>query len=285
MPAVRLLLENGADVNLKGNGSHGMSALYKAACQNRMTVVELLLDNDADVNLVGGYYGSALQASSSQGYMSMVELLLRYGADVNLAGGKYGSALQAASYEGHIPTVQLLLRHGADVNLAGGYGSALQAASRFSHDSVVQLLLDNGADVKMGGGMYGSALIAASTSGGHLSTVQLLLKHGADVDFKLGEEYGSALHEASRFVGYEKRGGLTLRALQREVNFTLRKDSATDADLIVQVEHGTDVNMRMRGGEYGTALQAASQCGHRPTVQQLLDHGASTLKEGCMGLH
>ena len=248
--AVRLLLENGADVNLKGND--GSSALYNAAWRNQLTVVQLLLDNDADVNLVGGDYGSALQASSSRGYVSVVEVLLRHGADVNIAGGMYGSALQAASMSGS--------------------------------DSIVQVLLDHGADVNMCGGTYGSALIAASAFGGHLSAVQLLLKHGADVNFKPGgEKCGSALHEASRYAGYEKTSRLTLDvpALQREeVDFARRPASATDADLIVQVllEHGADVNMR--GGEYGTALQAASQCGHRPTVQRLLDHGAEVNIKG-----
>ncbi|KAJ7445595.1 ankyrin repeat-containing domain protein [Mycena latifolia] len=115
-------------------------------------VVRLLLENGADVNAMGGKYGSALQAASFEGYMEVVCLLLKNGADVNAGGGEYGSALQAASYGGCTEVVQLLLKNGANMHATvGKYGSALQAAHSKGHKKIVDLLLANGAvDTRVG---------------------------------------------------------------------------------------------------------------------------------------
>ena len=193
---VNLLLEKGANVNMKG-GVYG-SALQAASFIGHGQVVKLLLDHGADVNIQGGHYGSALQAASFIGHEQVVKLLLDHGANVNMKGGYYNSALQAASFIGHGQVVKLLLDYGADVNtIQGGlfYGSALQAASANGHEQVVKLLLDYGANVNMKGGVYDSALEAAST-GGHKQVVKLLLDHGANVNMK-GGYYNSALQAAS----------------------------------------------------------------------------------------
>jgi ankyrin repeat protein len=63
------------------------------------TIVKLLLENGAEVNAKGGLYGNALQAASYGGNEAIVKLLLENGAEVNAEGGEYGNALQAASYK------------------------------------------------------------------------------------------------------------------------------------------------------------------------------------------
>jgi ankyrin repeat protein len=174
---VKLLLDKGADVNVKG-GAYG-NALQAASEGGHEAVVKLLLENGADVNAQGGEYGNALKAASEGGHEAVVKLLLENGADVNAQGGEYGNALQAASEGGHEAVVKLLLDKGADVNAQGGeYGNALQAASEGGHEAVVKLLLENGADVNAQGGYYGNALQAAS-EGGHEAVVNLLLDNGA----------------------------------------------------------------------------------------------------------
>ncbi|KAJ7162914.1 ankyrin repeat-containing domain protein [Mycena filopes] len=76
-------------------------------------VVRLLIDNGADVNIQGGYYGTALQAAAKTGDVKSVRLLLEANADVGAEGGHYGSALRAAEANGHQETIKLLLDAGA----------------------------------------------------------------------------------------------------------------------------------------------------------------------------
>ncbi|KAG8800519.1 hypothetical protein FRC18_007998, partial [Serendipita sp. 400] len=240
-PIARLLLENGADIDVQG-GYFGNS-LQAASSKGYEEIVRLLFENGANVNTQGGAYGSALQAASSKGYKQIACLLLEKGANVNIQGGEYGNALVAASSEGHKEIVLLLLERGADVNAQGQYGNALQAASSKGYKEIVRVLLDNGADVNVPGGDYGNALQAASIKG-HEDIVRLLLENGADVN-KRGR-YGNTLQVASG-KGHEQIVRLLL-------------------------EHGADVNAQ--GGYHGSALQAASYEGHEKIVQLLLENGA-----------
>jgi hypothetical protein len=153
--------------------------LYYASLAGLVESVRLLLENGADVNAQGGRYANALYAASARGHDQVVQRLLDKGADVNAQGGTCSNALQAASARGHDKVVQRLLDKGANVNAYGGwYGNALYAASVGGHEQVVQRLLDKGADVNAQGGRYGSALQAASAEG-HYQVVQRLLDKGA----------------------------------------------------------------------------------------------------------
>ena len=78
-------------------------------------IVKLLLENGAEVNAEGGRYGNALQAASLNGNVVILKLLIENGAEVNRNGGEYGSALHAASSVGNNVIVKLLLENGAEV--------------------------------------------------------------------------------------------------------------------------------------------------------------------------
>ncbi|KAJ6509822.1 ankyrin repeat-containing domain protein [Mycena vulgaris] len=306
---VRLLLENGADVNTTGVGDrstlqvassrghkdivcllleHGAdltatsrqygSAVHAASLGGHTDIVRLLLEAGANVNTTGGPNGSALQAASGGGHTETMYFLLRKGADVNATGGRNGSALQAASRLGHINAVHLLLGYGANVNTLGGEdGSPLQAACKWGRTEIVGLLLEHGANVNATGRTHGSALQAASVEG-HIEVVRLLLKHGADVN-ATGGEIGSALQAASRWgdigtVSLLLEGGADVNATGGMYGSALRAASEGGLREFVQLllEHGADVNAT--GGETGSALDAASAKGHIEVVRLLLEHGA-----------
>ncbi|KAJ7865042.1 ankyrin repeat-containing domain protein [Mycena olivaceomarginata] len=78
-----------------------------------MDMARLLLTNGANVNVQGGKFGNALQAASSEGENEVVQLLLESGADVNAQGGEYGNALRAATRKGRTEIVTLLRDKGA----------------------------------------------------------------------------------------------------------------------------------------------------------------------------
>ena len=250
----KLLLEEGADVNVEG-GRYG-NALQAASVKGHKEVVRLLIDNSANVNAQGGQYGHALQAASASGYEKVVGLLLDNGADVNMQGGQYcysqarvegvyANALQEASAEGHEKVVRLLLDNGADVNAQSGfYDSALQATSVAGHEAIVGLLVKKGARINALGGAYGNALQAASVEG-HKEVVRLLIDNGADVNAQ-GGHYGYALQAASA-SGYEK----VVRLL---------------------IDNGADVNAQ--DGLYDNALQAALGEMREAVVRLLVEKGA-----------
>lgn len=124
--------------------------LMLASYRGHEKSVRLLLDNGADVNAQGGGYGNALQEAVSGGHEKVIQLLLNSGADVNAQGGYYGNALQAAACCCSDQIVQLLLDHGANVNAQGGfYGNALQAAKSRDLVRTMEILIDRGADANV----------------------------------------------------------------------------------------------------------------------------------------
>ncbi|KAJ7617659.1 ankyrin repeat-containing domain protein [Mycena polygramma] len=279
---VRLLLENGTDVNAKG-GRYG-NALQAASRWGHMAIVRLLLEEGANVNARGGQYGSALQAAAGFDHIEIVRLLLEVGANVEAGGGQYGRALQAASASGNTEIALVLLEHGADVNPphGGEYGTALQAASFSGSNDIVLLLLQKGADVNAPGGLYGSALQAAS-SAGKLDIAKILLQNGANVNAE-GGQYGNALQaatvsgnpdtvkvllEAGADANAETRQGTPLHTACAAGNTKIA---------LLLLEHGADVTPH--GGEYGTALQAASFSGSKDIVLLLLQKGADVNAPG-----
>ncbi|KAL6692009.1 ankyrin repeat-containing domain protein [Trichoderma pleuroticola] len=142
--------------------------------------VRLLLDRGADINLKGGKYGFPLQAACSVAYgiyenghprkrwyrresdtpgirlhlidiaTDAVKMLLDEcpDIDVNARGGIFGTALQAAAYSGQTASIQLLLDHGAGAasnGVCGKYRTALNAAVIRAHWDIVKILLQAGA--------------------------------------------------------------------------------------------------------------------------------------------
>ena len=132
-------MEHGADVTIQG-GVRFRDALQAASYDNNLGVVRLLLEQGADVNNKGGEYSTALQAATQPYYpytnVEVLRILLENGADINAQGGRYETALQGAcaSYMANEKVVRMLLEAGANVNIEGGmYGSALKAALAKNH--------------------------------------------------------------------------------------------------------------------------------------------------------
>ena len=182
---VRMLIENGYDVNLERESWIPVQA---AVANNKRSIAKFLIEKGADINFSGLIFDNVLHEAAYRGQLDVCELLIEFKAPVNRLQGKYGTALQAASYNGHTEVVRLLLNCGADVNLTGGkYGSPLEAAfsTSYSSGSTVRLLLEHGADPNFRGGEYGS-LLQAACYGPRFDLIPDLLDAGPDLNYQGG---------------------------------------------------------------------------------------------------
>jgi ankyrin repeat protein len=77
----KLLVANGADVNVRAKG--GRSPLYLATMYDHRDIVKLLLAHDADANVTDDDGVTPLHLAAWHGYEDLAKLLLAHGADVN----------------------------------------------------------------------------------------------------------------------------------------------------------------------------------------------------------
>ena len=197
---VRLLLENGADVNAKSELSGRTPLMSAAGIDGKTEIVRLLLENGADVNAADHYGHTALMIAmegindSGNQTETVVKLLLEKGADVNAKNKAGNTALHSAAengfsdyatHDGRVEAVvKLLLEKGADVNAkANDGGTALMEAAGNGQTGTVKLLLGKGADVNAKANSGMTALMEAA-SYGPIEIIKLLLENGADVNAK-----------------------------------------------------------------------------------------------------
>jgi ankyrin repeat protein len=110
---VRLLLENGADIEISSKGN---TALIAAAMQNGEHIVRQLLDHGAEIEAKNDAGYTALHIASAHAYVKVVQLLLDAGADINTRNKKGITPLMSAAQSDKFWMVCLLLNRGADVN-------------------------------------------------------------------------------------------------------------------------------------------------------------------------
>ncbi len=261
---VKLLVDNGA--NVYGGDNDSNTALIKACAQGHKNIVQLLLgmvcyDNYTELLL------TLLILASQEGHTEVVKLLIDYGADVNGLNGN--TALIAASYNGHKDVVQLLLRYGANVNAVNNHGdTALMFASNKGHKEVVTLLLDMGAHVNVISNSGETALTFAS-SGGHKDVVQLLLGYGAHVNVADSTGY-TALMYASRSGKKE-----VVELLVDNGAKVCGEDNDSNTDLIKAYAQRHSISY----DNYSVLLTSASREGNTEVVKLLLDKGGANVNE------
>jgi ankyrin repeat protein len=147
---VRVLLEHGADVNVRGR--HGYTPLIHAALKNDAEIVRILVEAGADVN-VRADSGETPLLLSLRRYNSveLVSLLLVHGADVNSQSERFGFTpliLATSADRYHTKIVPWLLEKGANPNARANNGETpLLAAVRRNHLEIIDVLLNYGADV------------------------------------------------------------------------------------------------------------------------------------------
>jgi len=137
---VRLLLEKGANIEAQyGDGNY--TALSGAAAKGHEAVVRLLLENGADINHNG--WQPALHHAAGGGHEAVVRLLIEKGANVKAKNKNGETALHRATGASlrSEEMVRLLLEYGADIQAKDNEGAtALQLAAGRKNWKIVRLL-------------------------------------------------------------------------------------------------------------------------------------------------
>ena len=179
--AIRTLLIQRADVNAPQ--ADGMTALHWAAYRDDLETAKLLVSANASANATNEYGGAPLSLACQNGNTEMVELLLARGADPNatLRGGE--TVLMTAARTGKTGPVKALLARGAVVDAKEKRGqTALMWAAADGHADVVELLLKAGADFRAALPDSGFTPLFFAAREGRSDVVRVLLKAGADVN-------------------------------------------------------------------------------------------------------
>ena len=183
LETMKLLLDNGADVNAK-NRLEG-TPLHWAVRSDEKT--RLLLEHGAEINSKTQNGSTPLYlASRRRDSHSVLRLLLDRGADPNIATMNGRTPLMAAARDGDVPAMKLLLAKNADATALSSSGAGtLMDAARSRNLNAVHLLLEKGADVKARTKRNQTALAMAAQQGAE-DIVEVLLEQGAEPD---GQDY------------------------------------------------------------------------------------------------
>lgn len=309
---VVLMLEYGADVNLKGP-THD-TPMNAAVGSGSLEMVQLLYENGAYINPLDPS-SSLLHQAAYVGSERILRFLLQNGADASARDSRSCSALHllyntfsGSSYRltFDVATVQILLDAGVDLDATDENGDTpLMTASSHWNYSYVRFLLERNASVHvknnsletavhMAVGRYRLSRSTDEQVDRAISTLQQLLDSGADVDARDGDSI-TPLISASDALRHESvktllNHGANVHARDKYFRTAVhmiaesdvrlfegdddRDDQQTISTLEQLLDAGADINAA--GGEYGTALIAASAIGKHKLVKALLDHGASS---------
>lgn len=114
MELSELLLHRGADIEQPDNCR--LRPLHVAALDGKARIVRLLLDNGADIE-ANSNAGTPLHAAADKGHAECISILLDRGAICDRRDSEGKTALHIAVAQGHLEAVRVLLQRGANVHL------------------------------------------------------------------------------------------------------------------------------------------------------------------------
>lgn len=180
---VKLCLQKNIDPNQADK--NGVTPLmYASECGND-SVCELLLQHGANPNLKStkNEVVPALINTVVQNNPRLLDLMLLYGGNPNLLDSiNYITPLFYAVKEGYLECAQVLLFHNADPNLVCNYKNPLQLAVFYKDTIMAQLLLDYGANINAMPSDISPLCIAVQQN--DYVTASWLINRGADVNQK-----------------------------------------------------------------------------------------------------
>ncbi|XP_070570370.1 serine/threonine-protein phosphatase 6 regulatory ankyrin repeat subunit B-like isoform X2 [Ptychodera flava] len=161
------------------------SPIHEAAERGDAAVIQVLLDNGADVNIKTPEWGyTALHRAAQYAHNEALDVLLRNNADTEARDFKHGvTALHLAAVADHTETVDLLYKHDAFLDAQDKLGySPLHRAAGNGHIRTVKLLLKHGADVEVINSIHEHTPLHVAIIHNHEEVAEELIKYHARID-------------------------------------------------------------------------------------------------------
>ena len=240
--AAKLLLERGADVNMRAHGHAYCTPLHLATAAGHERIVQVLLhagaDLEAPVYVSQTMTWTPLCVAATLGHESIFELLLLQGAKFE-AGDMVDCLTSCPTYQPE-GIIQLLTRFNTDVNVISDGYTPLHRAILRKRILSVERLLTLGADIDSPDHRLGQAALHFAVRYNDIAMVQLLLKQGASVN--LPDKHGrTAFHHAvihaystmANFVHILESDGLHTEAQDEDGHTALHYAARSSAPLTI----------------------------------------------------
>lgn len=190
--SVKILLENGADPNLKGDFLGHRTPLDLAVEYEKEHIIKMLLDYGADPNLKNHLDDTSLHLASTE---NIAKMLLEKGADLHIEGKNSDTPLERSARKGREDVFLFLLQRGAKISASYSRGAKLAASSlkweyllfeaaSSGYEQIVKTCLEHGVDPHTNNLQTQTLInvppLHAATRKGHENIVKMLLDYGAD---------------------------------------------------------------------------------------------------------
>ncbi len=184
--AVKILVENRADINFMVKSDDGAATALQAAVdapdfkEEHLRILQYLIEKGANVNGRNTRGQSPLLFATDHGRTEAAKGLIEHGADVNDTDQKGNFPLLIAACKGYPFLVTLLVEKGANTGMALPDGDTpLMCAAREGSADTVNVLLEKGVNVNAKNSS-GSTALTEATDTGNVDIAKLLLMRGAD---------------------------------------------------------------------------------------------------------
>ncbi|GEM_PF-3598054 len=161
---IRLLVENGADVN--GNDPYGRPLILNERALRDPVILNILTDAGMELNAVDDAGANGIYSAAAAGNQKTVIFFIEHGADINCRSRSGSTPLMAAVHNGDHNMIRFLLAKGCSPHVPDHEGrTPLMAAAEKADSEAVVMLIAAGADVNTRDNMGRAALDIILDSG------------------------------------------------------------------------------------------------------------------------
>ncbi len=139
------------DIDVNSQRDNELSPLAMASAKGEIEMVRMLIEHGAEPNVkyVPNMVNQPLTHAAENGHLDIMKLLLGKGANPNLPNSHGDLALMYAHMAEQREAIDILVAHGADPDLTNSFGiSPFLGACLMEDFEVADLYLENGADIE-----------------------------------------------------------------------------------------------------------------------------------------
>ncbi|KAJ5391976.1 hypothetical protein N7509_007466 [Penicillium cosmopolitanum] len=274
---VKLLLQNGADVNKRTEG--GLRPIILAAGTDDVSLVEIVLEEGSNPNEQDADGETALHKAIKSKNIAMTKLLLGKGANITTGKAANSSLLLAA--DTNDPTlVSLILDKDPSLEEADSNGeTALWKAVRLKNLSMVKILLEKEANPNPT--IKGGTMLHEAVESGDMAMIALLLHNGADPNIITKTGKFALMQAVASNKGHivklllDNGAKPDLHPKVGRVNTALGRAVRDNNYSLVKLLLQRNAQIDLHAPEFDSALISACRLGYLQMVDVLLEHGAN----------